>query len=635
MRRIFLLLSLLAFAVSAPAAERATLKLTPEWTTYFQSEISRIEASDLSRITNLAQWQSERTRLRQELAEMLGLWPMPERTDLKPVVTGSLEREGFRMERIHFQAAPKLYVTANLYIPKGLSGKAPAVLRVCGHSRFITNGVSCGNKFSAPYQGSWFALNGFVCLVIDTLQYGEILGSHRGTYSEEQWWWNSRGYTPAGVETWFSIRAIDYLCTRPEVDPERIGMTGRSGGGAYSWFVAALDDRVKAAAPVAGMTDLQNQVLDRRVDGHCDCMFHVNSYRWDFPAIGALIAPRFLAIGNTDLDWLFPLDGVVRMHDQISRIYALYEKQDNLALFVTHGGHLDTSDLQLPLVRWFAKLLKPEPASLPDWEPRGVPPGSLFTPEEVRVFDQLPQDQRNTTAAEWFNRQPARFQASTPDRDALAKELREKVFVAWPSSEPEAKLRETGRQSVKDGLRLTAYDLAIQPGITQQLFSVTLSSPKRPRRVTLIVADEAFMKKSGLGASQSVEASKLSKAIHALAPDNDGTVHIFVPRGVNDPVIKDQEDLTRFRRRFMLIGATLDSMRVWDIRCAMHAMRQQYGKMPLALAASGQMAVNAAYAAVFQPEVTTLRLSNVPTDPTQLPDYPNVFKVVEGVPGLR
>jgi len=93
-------------------------------------------------------------------------------------------------------------------------------------------------------------------------------------------------------------------------------MTGRSGGGAYTWTVAALDERVKVAAPVAGITDLQNQVVDGAVEGHCDCMFFVNTYRWDFPQVAALLAPRPLLLGNSDKDRLFPLDGVVRLYEK-------------------------------------------------------------------------------------------------------------------------------------------------------------------------------------------------------------------------------------------------------------------------------------------------------------------------------
>ena len=123
------------------------------------------------------------------------------------------------------------------------------------------------------------------------MQLGEIEGIHHGTYREKMWWWNSRGYSSAGAEAWNCIRALDYLQSRKEVDPDRLGVTGRSGGGAYSWWIATLDERIKAAAPVAGITDLQNHVVDGVVEGHCDCMYQVNTYRWDYDHLAAMVAP--------------------------------------------------------------------------------------------------------------------------------------------------------------------------------------------------------------------------------------------------------------------------------------------------------------------------------------------------------
>ena len=167
---------------------------------YFETETKALEDRCLTGVKTLDQWEAKRGEYRRQLQEMLGLWPQPERTELKPVITGKIEREDFTVEKLHFQALPRLYVTANLYLPKPLSQPVPAILYVCGHGRVFTNGVSCGNKTAYQHHGIWFARNGYACLMIDTVQLGEIEGLHHGTYREGQWWWNSRGYTPAGVE---------------------------------------------------------------------------------------------------------------------------------------------------------------------------------------------------------------------------------------------------------------------------------------------------------------------------------------------------------------------------------------------------------------------------------------------------
>ena len=181
---------------------------------YFRNEVGTLSSNCLANINSLDDWKSKRAEYRRQLQEMLGLWPMPEKTDLKAVVTGIITNADFTVEKIYFQASPKLYCTANLYLPKNLSSPAPAILYECGHWSFKTNSVSYGNKAVYQDDGEWFARNGYVCLVLDTVLAGEIQGIHTGTRDHGLWWWNSRGYTPAGIEAWFGIRALDYLCTR-------------------------------------------------------------------------------------------------------------------------------------------------------------------------------------------------------------------------------------------------------------------------------------------------------------------------------------------------------------------------------------------------------------------------------------
>ncbi|MFN7804791.1 MAG: hypothetical protein ACK5TO_12290, partial [Planctomycetaceae bacterium] len=139
------------------------------------------------------EWDSLRAPLREQYLDMLGLWPLPERTPLKPVVTKTLQRDGFLVQNVHFQSKPGLYVTGNLYLPNPMpQGKLPAVLYVCGHSGRGRD----GNKTAFQHHGMWFATHGYVCLIIDTLQLGEVAGIHHGTYQHNRWWWHSAGYTP-------------------------------------------------------------------------------------------------------------------------------------------------------------------------------------------------------------------------------------------------------------------------------------------------------------------------------------------------------------------------------------------------------------------------------------------------------
>ena len=444
---------------------------------YFVQRTAEIRAQCLAPYRSLEAWQTARPRLRDELREMLGLNPWPDRTPLEPVIVGRIEQEDIRVEKLHFQSLPGLYVTANLYLPKTVNTPLPTILYVCGHAIAKEGNRSFGNKVPYQHHGIWFAQHGYACLIIDTIHRGEIEGIHHGTYQYGMWWWNSRGYTSAGIEAWNSIRALDYLATRPEVDMERIGITGRSGGGVYSWWTAAIDDRIQVAVPVAGMTDLQNQVVDGVVDGHCDCMFMVNTYRWDFPQIAALMAPRPLLIANTDKDSIFPLDGVVRLHSQVREIYDLYEASDRLGLLITEGPHKDTQDLQVPTFRWFNRFLKnKEPLIETAAQKR-------FSNQDLAVFQSFPEDAINTSIQETFV-PPA--PVVSPPKDAASwheqknrwlQSLREKSFRSWPALERPPTARNDVSHPIPGG-KLSHYVLSVQQRVQLPLYVLSFQNDR-------------------------------------------------------------------------------------------------------------------------------------------------------------
>jgi len=174
---------------------------------YFRQQSRALAQRSLAEVQTPQQWNERAPVLRQQLFEMLGLDPLPARTDLKPTITGKIDHTEFTVEKLHFQSMPGLYVTANLYLPKGLKEPAPAILYVCGHSQVKSNDTSYGCKVGYQHHGIWFARNGYVCLVLDTVELGEIEGRHHGTYRDGMWWWNSRGYSSAAAEAWNCIRS--------------------------------------------------------------------------------------------------------------------------------------------------------------------------------------------------------------------------------------------------------------------------------------------------------------------------------------------------------------------------------------------------------------------------------------------
>ena len=222
------------FAQQTAAISPATLDA------YFRLETARLRQTALEPYETAEQWSQARPILRQQLLSMLGLDPLPEKTDLRAKVTGVHERDGVRVENILFQSSPGLYVTGNLYLPVEHEGQLPAILYVCGHGGVKKNGVSYGNKVHYQHHGAWFARHGYVCLTIDTLQLGEIEGDssrhvslrHVVVVEPRLHAGRRRGlelHPGAGLSASRGRKSIR----------ERIGVTGRSGGGAYSWWIAA------------------------------------------------------------------------------------------------------------------------------------------------------------------------------------------------------------------------------------------------------------------------------------------------------------------------------------------------------------------------------------------------------------
>jgi hypothetical protein len=502
--------------------------------------------------------------------------------------------------------------------------------------------VSYGSKVYYRHWGSWLAKNGYVALLIDTVQLGEIEGLHHGTYRENMWWWNSRGYTPAGVEAWNGIRAIDYLQSRAEVDKERIGITGRSGGGAYSWWIAALDERIKVAVPTAGITDLENHVVDGAIEGHCDCMFQVNTYRWDFPQVAALVAPRPLLIANTDKDPIFPLEGVMRVHAKVRGVYKALKAEDKLGVLITEGPHQDTQDLQIPTLRWLNRFLKTETGTIANVATKELEPAQL------KVFKTLPTDELNTKIYETFV--PAAPEAPMPLtqarwnglRDQWMSKLRETSFRGWPAEAAPLDLKRV-YSAQKQGLQLNAYDFTSQAQVPLRLYVVQRIGLEKPDAVVVSVLDDAAWTKWLAGMRPGFE-EELKRDAGELPPADDqtflerqnvlrssSTVFAYLaPRGIG-PTAWDQtaREQVQVRRRFALLGQTVDGMRVWDTRRAVQALRSQkgYSTLPVGLVGQREMAGVALYTALFEPNIAYVDLYEMPKSHREAPELLNVLKV--------
>jgi len=586
---------------------------------------------------------------RQKVLESLGLWPLPERTDLRPKVTRSFTAGEINVKNIVFESAPGLYVTGNLYIPSAHKGRLPAVLYVCGHATEVRtekdNGadrrVAYGSKVPYQHHGRWLAEHGFACLTIDTLQLGEIEGLHHGTYREGMWWWQSRGYTPAGVELWNAMRALDYLQTRPEIDPNRLGVTGRSGGGATSWWLASTDERIKAAVPVAGIGDLrahviageQERFLRGCVTGHCDCMFFHNVGGLDYSHVIAMCAPRAVLLGNSDADPIFPVGGYRRPAEAARHVYKLLGAENKLALMETKGGHTDTQELREGAFRWLNRWLKDDLSAVDQ------PTRPRLDAKELKVLSEIPKDQRNTTAHEWFVPQARHPLPSSNDQASkwltvsaplVIRELREKTFGAWPIRAPSDPPRLIARTHLR-GTSLERFDIASEEGIWLPL--LIIKGPGDASRCELRLLDQSEWDSMGL--FQAVERGQAPANIQAP----QGTVVVMLPsRGIGPTRWNDIQPLGNkssgpfmMERRLALLGETTASGRVWDlVRVAgMLGELPSTAGLETQVVASGDLAACALHAMLFAPTIRSAWLVKPPTSHRNGPAMLHVLRFAD------
>lgn len=570
---------------------------------YLTAETDRLSKNVLDGAKTKAEWEAKRPKLKEQFVDMLGLWPLPDKTPLKATVTGTLERGDVVIEKLHYQSKPGLYVTANLYRPKTVTGKLPAILYVCGHSGRGRD----GNKTAFQDHGLWFASNGYVCLVVDTLQLGEVAGVHHGTYRENRWWWHSRGYTPAGVECWNGVRGIDYLISRPDVDPQKIGVTGISGGGATTVWVAAADDRVTVAVPVSGMSDLESYVSNQVINGHCDCMFFINTYRWEWTTSLALHAPKPLLFANSDNDKIFPMDGNRRVIARLRQAYEMLGAKDNVDEYVSVGGHDYRPDLRVAVFGFLNKHLKGAAGEVKDAAVAKI------DGKELRVFPEdadLPTDAINGKVDEVFV--PAAEVKLPPAGEfrlwkaGLMERLKERSFRALPEGVPGATY--TPGQGRPPG----GYET--EPGI---------------------VLDEISMRRLKRGASDGT-------SLVVLNPDEDDreamkfwtardtrwSQSIIHARGGGPFRWTRKNPPNTVERSLALLGQTADTGRVRDV--AAWLVLGADGEGPRRVVGRGSAGVIAAYAALFTPgAVQEVILIDPPASHRDGPHFLGVQRVLD------
>jgi dienelactone hydrolase len=328
--------------------------------------------SVVAALNTLSDWRRRQKTVRQTLANIVG--PLPEKTPLNARITKTINKDDYSIEDIIYESQPGLYVTSSLFIPAGLKNRAPAIIYCSGHS-------DEGYRYPV-YQHTILNLvkKGFIVFAFDPVDQGErgeyydtITGASEIGYRDpatgkyitgapdtDHSYSGAQAFIIGGSQArfmiWDGIRAVDYLLTRKEVDPARIGITGRSGGGTQSAYIAAFDNRIYAAAPECYITNFTRLIQSIGPQDAEQDLYHGIANGIDHADFLAVRAPKPALMITTTRD-MFSIQGARETAAEVSRIYSAYGKKDNFRMVADDAPHASTRKNRESMYAFFQKYL--------------------------------------------------------------------------------------------------------------------------------------------------------------------------------------------------------------------------------------------------------------------------------------
>ena len=497
-----------------------------------------------------------RSYVREQILKDLG--GLPDRTPLNARVVGVLERPGYRIEKIIFESQPHFYVTANLYLPKTGQPPYPAILYPLGHER--------GGKTNATWQqmlGS-LATKGFVALAWDPVGQGERVQIFDEDLRESKVGNSTTEHTVVGTQCmlvgdhlarytiWDGIRALDYLLSRKEVDPARIGLTGNSGGGTHTAYIAALDDRIQVAAPSCYITSW-HLMLDTIGPQDAEQTFPF----WlqeglDYPDYLYAFAPKPYILLSAIRDF-FPIAGARETFAEAEKVYSAIGEREKVGMFEADDGHGYNQSRRLAAYDWFGRWLK----GARDTDPE--PQIEMAAPEELRctATGQVSTSLGGESVFTLNQKRLAQLKASRLTRPA---DLPGKVREAIHYEPPSGPLQVTTYGTItRPGYRIEKLIYESEPGIfIPSLLYVPDAGASRKAAVLMVNGD-------GKAASASEAEQFAASGTVVLSIDMRGTGETRVDTDVNsrefDHYFGDFNDTMTA----LLVGKTMAGMRALDI----------------------------------------------------------------------
>lgn len=586
-------------------------------------------AQAMERIRTPEQVAERQAYIRNKVLEALG--GFPEKTPLNARITGTLEREGYRVEKLIFESLPRFYVTANVYVPTRGAPPFPAVLGTAGHS--------ASGKAYPNYQRVWISLarRGVLVLAYDPPGQGE-----RQEYLDELTgrprFGPTQQHTMAGIqclltgtnfaryELWDGVRAVDYLLTRRDVDPQRIGVIGNSGGGTQTAYLQVVEPRLALAAPSCYITSWEKMWADLGPQDAEQNFAGFLADGLDFADFLIAFAPKPLKVLTAIRDY-FPIEGARSTYREARRIYEILGAADRIDFFEYDDGHGWSRPRREATYRWVQQWLNRTADEGVEEEFATEPEENLNCTNTGQVLTSLKGETVHTLNRALAEKMyPERAAAKVRDAESLRRMVRAVLGVAEPRENiPAGRYGEIGR----DGYRIEKIALETEPGITVPALVFVPAGAKRPLRAVIYVNPAG----KAASAARGGDLEALAQAgFLVMAPDLRGWGENGPARGAGG-----YSGLWQTAMRAVLVGKTLLGMQVYDLLACFRYLASRPDVDPSQIGVLGKANGGAAalVAAVLEPRIARVALEGSVLscmDIVRAPLHENMTELV--VPGV-
>ncbi len=561
----------------------------------------------IASIHSLADWQNYQKKIKKTLLDVVG--PFPERTPLNAKIVSTIHKEGYKIENILFESQPGFYVTSALFIPdgSGKDGKAPAIIYCSGHT---------DDGYRNPvYQQAILNLvkKGFIVFAFDPIGQGERYQyfdpetgkAMIGERDEEHSYAGAQpfitGSSLAMYMIWDGIRAIDYLATRKEVDTGRIGITGRSGGGTQSAYIAAMDDRIKAVAPGNYITNFTRLIQSAGPQCAEQDFFNGISCGLDMPDLLLVRAPKPALVVATTRDLTFSIQGAIETAKQVSRIYEAYNRKENFRMTTDDAPHASTKKGREAIYAFFQKYLD-NPGDSSDDKVQYLSPEELKVTKTGQVSTSLGSETVFTLNKKASGKLISKLQASRQNLSEHFKSVLSsaKKLSGYQSPQKINKPVFTGRFQ-KDGYVIEKYFVK---GEGKYVIPYLLMKPGHPNHKAVI-----YLNPSGKAADASPGGDMgwfVKKGFTVLAPDLLGIGEMGPGVFHGDSYIKGVSYNVWFLS--MLIGRSIVGIQASDVVRLVHLLKNNTRVEEVYAVALKELSPALLHAAAFDTSIRRLAL---------------------------